>query len=98
MAYVDDNQLKALEARLSALEARKVKVSDLPLETLRTKLAEVPMDPLQQLLPKSVTGDLIATNIDLAGAPVTINPAGAEPTLAELVTALVSAGIIRIQE
>lgn len=61
--------VKRLEARVKALEDKKIGVPDLPLIALRREFQKEPQDPLQSLLLASVTMDLLAPDVleELAG-------------------------------
>jgi hypothetical protein len=50
---------RELTERLAALEARELKVKDLPIEALRRELAKEPQNPAEILLPHSISTEQI---------------------------------------
>ncbi len=55
-----EDKVKKLEERLKKLEDKKLKVADIPLVALKRALQQEPQDPIQTLLPHSVTRELLA--------------------------------------
>jgi hypothetical protein len=63
VARAEDLSSEALAARISALERREIGLKDLPLSALRESiLTDQPHDPLEMLLPKSVSNDLLGAD------------------------------------
>lgn len=64
MTEYADPTLGDIDKRLRILERKKLTLKDLPIKTLREAvLLNEPQDPVQMMLPKSVTEDLISDDV-----------------------------------
>ena len=55
-----------MKAEVEALRKRKIKVSDLPLDQLRTRLNNEPQNPAEMILPNSIGPELLAEDARLS--------------------------------